>query len=119
MQLRPIDIDIDVNRYIEQRRTSFGQTPNDILRQLFGLHTDPNFGTGKSRSGDEPQPVTGDWNWKGVPLPAGTELRMTYNGPTHKGIWRCAANRRSDLHGSVRPRARIVVCARRCPGSVL
>jgi hypothetical protein len=81
MQLRPIDIDIDVHRYIEQHRTSFAQAPNDILRQLFGLHTD--VGSGRSEEGD--QPVTGDWSWKGVTLPAGTELRMTYNGRTHTG----------------------------------
>jgi len=83
MQLRPIDIDIEVHRHIEQHRTSFGQTPNDILRELFGLCAGSTASAGE-RAG--PTPVTGDWSWKGVTLPAGTELRMTYNGRTHVGV---------------------------------
>jgi hypothetical protein len=82
VQLRPIDIDIEVHRHIEQHRTSFGQTPNDILRELFGLSAS---GVGKTGEGGPP-PVTGDWSWKGVTLPAGTDLRMTYNGRTHTGV---------------------------------
>jgi len=61
MQLRPIDIDIDVNRYIEQRRTSFGQTPNDILRELFGYilaQTSGQAGRGQATNRNR-LPVTG------------------------------------------------------------
>jgi hypothetical protein len=82
MQLRSIDIDIDVHRHIEGNRTSFGQTPNDILRALFGL---PSVTAGGDQTGERSQPA-GDWSWKGVTLPAGTELRMTYNGRTHTGV---------------------------------
>jgi hypothetical protein len=81
MQLRSIDIDIDVHRHIEANRTSFGQTPNDILRELFRLPS--------AIRGDQPAEQlkpAGDWSWKGVTLPAGTELRMTYNGRTHTGV---------------------------------
>jgi hypothetical protein len=85
MQLRPIDIDIEVHRHIEQNRTSFGQTPNDILRELFGLSAGAASGQSRAGEGDEPPAVSGDWSWKGVTLPAGTELRMTYNGRTHTG----------------------------------
>jgi hypothetical protein len=89
MQLRSIDIDIDVHRHIETHRTSFGQTPNEILRVLFGL---PVAAPGRERkpSGGEVSrgalSPAGDWSWKGVVLPEGTELRMTYNGRTHTGI---------------------------------
>jgi len=86
MQLRSIDIDIEIHRHIEQHRTSFGQTPNDILRELFGLSAGMADGSRRAGEGDVPSPVTGDWSWKGVTLPGGTELRMTYNGRTHTGI---------------------------------
>lgn len=86
MQLRPIDIDIEVHRHIEQHRTSFGQTPNDILRELFGLPVSAARGAGRAGEDGEQPPVTGDWSWKGVTLPSGTELRMTYNGRTHTGV---------------------------------
>lgn len=86
MQLRPIDIDIDVHRHIEQNRTSFAQTPNDILRRLFGLEDGERAAPRRAHETEGPPPVTGDWSWKGVTLPAGTELRMTYNGRTHTGV---------------------------------
>ena len=86
MQLRPIDIDIEVHRHIEQHRTSFSQTQNDILRELFMLSTPSAAAVGGGRQEDAPAAVTGDWSWKGVTLPAGTELRMTYNGRTHTGV---------------------------------
>jgi hypothetical protein len=80
MQLRSIDIDIEVHRHIEGSRTSFGQTQNDILRALFGLPS-----LAGEHAVEQPQ-AGGDWSWKGVTLPAGTELRMTYNGRTHMGV---------------------------------
>jgi hypothetical protein len=33
----PIDVDIEVFRFLERRRASFSQTHNDILRQIAGL----------------------------------------------------------------------------------
>ncbi|MYJ71368.1 MAG: hypothetical protein F4092_06280 [Rhodospirillaceae bacterium] len=38
-QTKKIDIDIDVNRVIEAKRTAFGQSHNAILREIFGLTT--------------------------------------------------------------------------------
>lgn len=79
MQLRPIEIDVDVYRFLESRRTSFTQSHNDILRAVAGLKStapaSPN-----SNGNDH-----GGWSWKGVALPNGTKLRMSYNGQTHSG----------------------------------
>ena len=36
-QTRAIEIDLQVHRAIEARRTAFTQTDNDILRQVFGI----------------------------------------------------------------------------------
>lgn len=36
-KLRSIQVDIDVHKAIEGRRSSFDQTDNDILREVFGL----------------------------------------------------------------------------------
>jgi len=77
MQLRPIEIDVDVFRYLESHRSSFAQTHNDILRALAGLSPVSSGGTKPTE--------TGQWSWKGVSLPNGTQLRMSYNGQTHTG----------------------------------
>jgi hypothetical protein len=78
MQLRPIEVDVDVYRFLESRRTSFSQTHNDILRDLAGLKTVAPQATNGTESGS-------GWSWKGVTLPDGTKLRMSYNGQTHTG----------------------------------
>lgn len=38
-QTTTIEIDIDVHRAIEARRTDFGQSRNDILREVFGMRS--------------------------------------------------------------------------------
>jgi hypothetical protein len=80
MQLRSIEIDIDVFRFLESCRTSFVQTHNDILRSVAGL---PPINAGSN--GASATNATGGWSWKGVALPNGTKLRMSYNGQTHTG----------------------------------
>ena len=83
MQHRQIDIDVEVNRWIESRRVSFDQTHNDILRAEAGL---PSLAP---RSGATRAPLNGEagsaWSAKGATLPAGTKLRMSYNGKTFNG----------------------------------
>lgn len=85
MQLRQIGIDLDVHRHLESKRSSFGQTPNDILRGIFGLPT-------KALPAAPAEPATngageiGAWSGKGATLPAGTKLRMTYIGKLHTGV---------------------------------
>ena len=82
---RAIDVDLDLHRLIESRRGSFADTPNDVLRRLLGL-----------AQLDEPEVDMasggGAWSGKGVSLPAGTQLRMSYNGQTgyaaiRSGAW--------------------------------
>lgn len=80
MQLRPIEIDVDVYRFLESRRTSFSQTHNDILRSLAELPPINGQADGTSTAN-----ATGSWSWKGITLPNGTKLRMSYNGQTHSG----------------------------------
>ena len=81
MQLRPIEIDVEVYRFLETRRTSFTQTHNDILRDLAGLKPiTSSLSNGAATGTDQ-----GGWSWKGVTLPNGTKVRMSYNGQTHSG----------------------------------
>jgi len=84
MQHRQIDIDVEVNRWIEGKRVSFDQTHNDILRTEAGLPplsprsiaaTPPSNGEGG-----------GAWSAKGATLPAGTKLRMSYNGKAFSSV---------------------------------
>lgn len=82
MQYRQIEIDVEVNRWIESKRTSFDQTHNDILRAEAGLQLSPRHPP--AAPGEEPNDA-GVWAGKGVTLPAGTRLRMTYNGEIHTG----------------------------------
>lgn len=83
MQYRQIEIDVEVNRWIESKRVSFEQTHNDILRAEAGL---PPMSlrpaaTNTTSNGE----ATGAWTAKGATLPAGTRLRMSYNGKTFNG----------------------------------
>ena len=81
MQLRPIEVDIDVYRFIEGKRTSFAQSHNDILREIAGLS--PATAGGLNSISD---PSEGrSWTGKGVSIPHGTKIRMSYNGKTHLG----------------------------------
>jgi hypothetical protein len=81
MQLRPVEVDVEVYRFLESRRTSFSQTHNDILRDLAGLQPVKSSPSNGGSNGTD----QGAWSWKGVTLPNGTKLRMSYNGQTHSG----------------------------------
>jgi hypothetical protein len=82
-QLRQIAIDLEVNRFVESKRTSFNQTHNDILRTIAGLPPSATqaFSAAKPASNGD----AGAWSGKGATLPAGTRLRMTYNGKVYTG----------------------------------
>lgn len=73
--------DVEVFRLLESRRTSFNQTHNDILREVVGLSAVKAVNGAVS----VPAEQSGGWSGKGVSLPNGTKLRMSYNGQTHTG----------------------------------
>jgi hypothetical protein len=84
MQYRQIEIDVEVNRWLEGKRISFDQTHNDILRAEAGLPShSPRSATAASltSNGDS----GGAWTAKGATLPEGTRLRMSYNGNAFNG----------------------------------
>jgi hypothetical protein len=84
MQYRQIEIDVEVNRWIENKRISFDQTHNDILRAEAGLPSLPARSTAVNIPSNGE--AAGAWTAKGATLPAGTRLRMSYNGKTFNGI---------------------------------
>jgi len=79
--LRAIEIDFDVHKAIEAARSSFEETPNDVLRHLLKIEARP----------IQPEPAHTlatqyrAWIGKGVSLPHGTTVRMEYNGRSHAG----------------------------------
>jgi hypothetical protein len=99
MEFCKIDIGIDVHRRIEQHRTSFKQSHNDILCMLLGIATDVTYGSlDHAEPEPQPEPPTASpsppfppldgppWARKRVELPNGTELRMGYQGRSYNGI---------------------------------
>ena len=69
--MQTIEIDFDVFKEITVRRNTEKVTPNDILRELFGLEP-------KQRV-DVPPMVSGkQWVTKGVTFPDGAQFRATY-----------------------------------------
>jgi hypothetical protein len=79
MEFRSIEIDFDVHQRIELARAGFSDTPNAVLRRLLGIDAPEVEAT--------PIPRTGrNWFDRGVLLPHGTELRMSYRGRTYEGI---------------------------------
>ena len=71
--MQTIEIDFDVFKEITVRRKNESITPNDVLRELFGL--DP---------GQGPMPKLAQsgkpWVAKGVLFPHGTEFRSSHKG---------------------------------------
>lgn len=80
--MRTIDIDFEIHQLIESKRTSFSDTPNEVLRRELGLGTSPIVPPPST-----PQASSGrSWTGRGVTLPHGTELRMEYNGRQYSGV---------------------------------
>ncbi|NGX58591.1 MAG: hypothetical protein K940chlam3_01498 [Chlamydiae bacterium] len=71
--MQTVEIDFDVFKEITNRRKTEGVTPNDVLRELFGL--DP------IEAKDVPLMPSGKpWVTKGVTFPYGAQFRATYKG---------------------------------------
>jgi hypothetical protein len=75
-----IRVDSQVFQVLESRRAAPAQTHNDVLREMIGLpaldETEPDT-TAEQSDG---------WSSKGVELPNGTKLRMSYNGQLYAGM---------------------------------
>lgn len=71
--MQTIEIDFDVFKEITVRRKHDGITPNDVLRELFGL--EPRQASLKQKA-----PSGKPWVVKGVVFPHGTEFRKSYKG---------------------------------------
>ncbi len=71
--MQTIEIDFDVFKAITVRRKHAEITPNDVLREVFGLEPTQEPLTQKAQSGKP-------WVAKGVVFPHGTEFRSFYKG---------------------------------------
>ena len=77
--MRTVEIDFDVFKEITLRRSTEDVTPNDVLREVFGLEP--------KRGGNGSGVPTGKpWVTKGVAFPHGTEFRATYKGQIFHAI---------------------------------
>lgn len=86
-EMRTIEIDFDVHKMIEAERRSFSEPPNVALRRLLKLPTKATEPLSQERLSSGR-----GWTGKGVVLPHGTELRMTYGeqhftGRIVDGVW--------------------------------
>jgi hypothetical protein len=78
--MQTIEIDFDVFKEITVRRKHAEITPNDVLREVFGLEPIQEPLTQKAQSGKP-------WVAKGVIFPHGTEFRSRYKGQMyHAGV---------------------------------
>jgi hypothetical protein len=76
--MQTIEIDFDVFKEITLRRKTEDITPNDVLREVFGL--------GISQGSDLPKSDGGNpWVVKGVIFPQGTEFRAAHKGHIYFG----------------------------------
>lgn len=78
--MKNIEIDFDIHKKIEAARKSFSETPNDVLRRLLHLKEKAN------QEKNIAQHEASSWRGKGVILPHGTKLRMSYKGEMLYGV---------------------------------
>ena len=77
--MKAIEIDFDVFKEITLRRANEGVTPNDVLREVFGLES-------KRPESSFVEAVRKPWIIKGINFPHGTEFRATYKGQIYNGV---------------------------------
>lgn len=76
--MRQIEIDFEIHQLIELERNSFSESPNGALRRLLGLEEEEvsDVEIISVQKGDAGLP----WSGKGVTLPHGTRVKMSYRG---------------------------------------
>jgi len=74
--MQTIEIDFDVFKEITIRRKAEDISPNDVLREVFGLEKKQESTLSRMQSGKS-------WMVKGVEFPSGTEFRASYKGQMH------------------------------------
>ncbi len=82
--MRSIEIDFDVHKVIENERQGFEESANDALRRLLNLGEPKPQVAAKLTAATATQ-HTRSWSDKGVTLPHGTKLRMSYSGHSIEG----------------------------------
>lgn len=70
-----VEIDFDVYKELTARRATETTTYNDVIRDLLGMGAEPEVPT--------PGAGSGGLEMKGVFLPNGTQLSVTYKGQTY------------------------------------
>ena len=81
VQMRTIEVDWQVWQVIEAERRGFDEPRNVALRRLLGIAPPELRPEGASDSPEVRQigVSSTSWNWKGVTLAEGTELRVAYS----------------------------------------
>jgi hypothetical protein len=106
MQFRQIEIDVELHKIIESKRSSFSESPNEILHRLLGgkepgtdreshaTHTPEMVGATNEPNDRQlaqlklMQEIANQSGWlkQGVYLPNGTQVQMRYNGSVYSGM---------------------------------
>lgn len=78
MSMKKIEIDVEVHKAVEARRTSFDQNPNDILREVFKLERAANTQPAETAN------KRATWTTKGIQFEVGDKLQAQYKGQTYE-----------------------------------
>ena len=79
-QMRTIEVDWQVRQVIEAERREYDDPPNAALRRLLGIDgPERPVDVSGSPGAHDVWTSSASWNWKGVTLPEGTELRVVYS----------------------------------------
>ena len=79
MEFIKIEIDLDVHKFIEAKRSFFEQSPNDILRELLEIDEPTERHPHKMNS------LQHYWVVQNVRMPVGTILRAEHEGIEYQG----------------------------------
>ena len=90
--MRTIEVDFDVHQAIEAERRGFEDSANAALRRLLRLGAPSvndapvQSGVDTAQASSSGQPPTGAWRRKGVELPEGSALLVSYSDVEERGV---------------------------------